>query len=101
MAARLPFVTAHLIVDGMPKQMSQFYYDGLNRLRIRIEAHWEDAPPDLPSGIQPDTPISPGDGSWVVDSETRYTYDGRKAGVGSPVSLTLAAQRGLAMSKSA
>jgi RHS repeat-associated protein len=62
-------------------RLTQFVYDGLGRLRIRIESHWQDSGGtggDSAIGIQPDTPISPGDGSWVTDSTTRYVYDGRR-----------------------
>ena len=51
--------------------LTRFVYDGIGRLRIRIEAHREDAPPPLPNGIDSILPAN-----WVSDSETHYIYDG-------------------------
>src|SRR5437867_4195518 len=62
--------------DQFPNKLTQFFYDGLGRLRVRDEFHWEDPPGESPLGIEPDLVTPPGGGSWVLDSETRYIYDG-------------------------
>src|SRR5437870_3729586 len=40
--------------DQFPNTLTQFFYDGLSRLRIRDEYHWEDPPEESPLGIEPD-----------------------------------------------
>src|SRR5207244_841752 len=57
---------------------TEWQYDGLHRLRRRFEWHWEQQQTDLPSGIDLDTPVGGSGGSWVLDSETRYIYDGMR-----------------------
>src|SRR5262249_53161636 len=54
----------------------QFIYDGLSRLRIRREYHYDNNQ-NGPSQIQPDLPAPP-DSPWVLDSELDYIYDGNR-----------------------
>src|SRR5207302_369481 len=51
--------------------LTDFVYDGLGRLRKRLEYHYV-GPPDLPT--LPDTPST----EWHLDSETRYIYDSKR-----------------------
>jgi RHS repeat-associated protein len=61
---------------------AEFYYDGLGRLRKRLEYHFQTSGGDdcsrpqqeADSLISPDAPT----GSWILDSETRYVYDGKR-----------------------
>ena len=59
----------------LPIQLTQFVYDGLGRLRQRLE--YSNSGGESPSPIDPDFPNPPG-GTWVLQSETRYIYDGMR-----------------------
>jgi RHS repeat-associated protein len=50
---------------------SAFAYDGLNRLRRRIDYQWY-VPPPVPPGVLPPA----GGGSWVATNTVLYIYDG-------------------------
>jgi RHS repeat-associated protein len=54
-------------------KLTQFAYDGLGRLRQRLEYTYANNQGQRPSGGSPDTPSDP---NWVQDSETHYIYDG-------------------------
>jgi RHS repeat-associated protein len=60
---------------GNGLEATQFIYDGLGRLRQRLE--YSNFGGTSPSPIEPDSPTLP-TGNWVLDSETDYIYDGKR-----------------------
>jgi RHS repeat-associated protein len=64
-------------------KLTDFYYDGLSRLRKRLEYVWVDnqqsiaRPGDGIDGASVDGPGS-GSGAWNLVSETHYIYDGNR-----------------------
>src|SRR5205823_462477 len=53
-------------------KLTDFVYDGLGRLRKRLEYHYVN-PGSSPLGL----PLAPSS-NWTLDSETHYVYDGRR-----------------------
>ena len=65
--------------DTVNPKETQFVYDGLGRLRKRLEWHFEQDSGSGPQGTAPSGSVQTdgsGTGSWVLDSETHYIYDG-------------------------
>jgi RHS repeat-associated protein len=56
--------------------MTKFVYDGLGRLRQRLEYNWESWADYLTNNVPQDMPPPPDGGFWVPSSETHYLYDG-------------------------
>jgi len=65
---------------GVPNSKSEFQYDGLSRLRVRKEYTWvpdnNSSSPQRGAGTL--APPPGGGGTWQLNSETRYLYDGRR-----------------------
>jgi RHS repeat-associated protein len=59
-----------------PPHVTQFFYDGFSRLRIRQEWEWVPSIQDSPVGIDAPSGGGGGDGYWQLDSEVHYIYDG-------------------------
>jgi YD repeat-containing protein len=53
-----------------PPHVTQFFYDGFSRLRIRQEWEWVPSIQDSPVGIDAPSGGGGGDGYWQLDSET-------------------------------
>jgi RHS repeat-associated protein len=62
---------------GILDHQTEFYYDGLGRLRKRLEYHYDDTGGQSPSPADPDIG-GPPPSNWILDSETRYIYDGKR-----------------------
>jgi RHS repeat-associated protein len=78
---RLIQLTRYSTIIGGTDKETLFYYDGLSRLRIRQELHYEcsGGGDDSAQGIGDADTGGGGNGcNWVVDSETWYIYDGRR-----------------------
>jgi RHS repeat-associated protein len=59
--------------------LTDFVYDGLGRLRERLEYIWETSGGGGDGeGGEPDTGGGGGGGSWSLTSETLYIYDGKR-----------------------
>ena len=70
--------------------LTDFVYDGLGRLRERLEYTYETSGGGGDGDARPDTGGGGGGGSWVLTSETLYIYDGKRViqernGSGTPL----------------
>jgi RHS repeat-associated protein len=83
-------------LNQSPEKATEFVYDGVGRLKRRLEYHWE----------LWDSLLEPiGDGYWELDSETRYIYDGwrviqERVVTGSGTTPTVSYTRGTDLSGS-
>lgn len=75
------YYSSHALLP--PTNATVFVYDGLGRLRKRLEYHYENEVEDSLTVGEPEENLNLGEpeesligSGWVVDSETRYIYDG-------------------------
>ena len=60
-------------VSGVPTTKTDFSYDGMSRLRKRLESTYSSG-----GGSSAPGRLGPGSSGWTVTNETRYIYDGMR-----------------------